>query len=616
MSDTAPYYMEITEKAMTLVRQGRFHDAISMLEEVYEVALENDEHYALLLICQDLGLVYIERVELDKALVWLNRAYALSIEQSMELNQAAIAGNFGQVHFVKGDLDLALDWYLKAHAIFSPRGHNAIGAVAMNIAMVYTAKGDFPLSLEWYYKALQSFTTQDYWFGLAKVGGAIGDLYYETGDYEQAIEWYTEALNLYIENDSEAGIALKHSQIGQALMKLGNVDAAIRDLERGIQLSEKNDLQRELVVGHRLYAEALVSQGRFHEAGKHIEIAMPVIKKLKLQSEMCDSLAVLADVDRSEGKDDEAIAKLDEAIVIASAAGTDPQLRALHERLYKIKHDRDPKAALQHLEKVMELKDRMLGEQKQRRLALLEMEHKLDEERREIQVQMEQDKQLREQQRALLTNMMPVSIADRLMRETSMIADQHQDVAIMFIDLVNFTGLASNVPPTYVVYILNQIFEWCDEIIRRYGLTKVKTIGDAYLAIAGAPDAMDDPVSVMARAALDIRDFLEKADIYIPEELRTTSTAGLPEINARIGLNVGSLTAGVIGKERMAYDVWGDAVNVAARMEQTSETGRIHMSEAFAERCRNVPGLTVIPRGQLNIKGKGLMETFWLERGS
>jgi adenylate cyclase len=603
-------------EAIDLARLGKIKEAVVRLESLYEEAIKHDLDHALARVCEDLGIVYVERSEFNKAIIWLDRAQAISTDLGIEGRLASVTANKARVYHMQGELDQAITWYMDAHKRLSEIGHQlGIGGLEMNIALVYQQRGDFPLSLEWYYKALESFNAHDYWYGLAKVRGAIGDLYYDTADYEQAIEWYFQALGHYKQHHNDAGASLKHSQIGQALMKLGRVDEAIEELHRGVMISEQHDAHRDLVVALRLQGEAFVLCKQYDDAQSVIERALPLARKLGLQSEIIDCLAVLADLDAVYERPSEAVGKLEEAVVMAETLGHDQQLRYLHERLHRIKRTSDPAAALRHLEKVMELREFMLGEQKQRRLALLEMEHKLSEERKEIESQLEQDRALREQQRALLTNMMPEVIADRLMSEEGMIADSHDNVSILFLDLVNFTGLASHVSPAVVVHVLNQIFQTCDEVVRALGITKIKTSGDAYLAIAGAPHAMENSAVVMAHAALTIRDRLAALHISIPSEFGDSSAIDtLQFIEARLGLNFGSITAGVIGDDRKAYDVWGDAVNVAARMEQTSETGRIQASEHFVQQIKDETSIRCILRGEVAVKGKGTMQTYWLER--
>ncbi|WP_235930296.1 adenylate/guanylate cyclase domain-containing protein [Sulfitobacter sediminilitoris] len=200
----------------------------------------------------------------------------------------------------------------------------------------------------------------------------------------------------------------------------------------------------------------------------------------------------------------------------------------------------------------------------------------------------------------LLLNILPRPIADRLKRSKGMIADDHDKVAILFADIAGFTDISDKMPPAEVVKLLNEVFSTCDALADRYGVEKIKTIGDAYMVVAGLPGSKGDPEEVAARLALDIE--RKMWEIRAPH-------SGEP-IKMRIGINSGRVVAGIIGQRKFAYDLWGDAVNVAARMEATGEPGRIQTPEAMAQALAT--RFEFEPRGEIEVKGKGRMRTSFL----
>ena len=200
----------------------------------------------------------------------------------------------------------------------------------------------------------------------------------------------------------------------------------------------------------------------------------------------------------------------------------------------------------------------------------------------------------------LLLNILPEKIAKRLKTTPEMIADDRDRVAILFVDIVGFTSISGRLPPTKVVTLLNNVFNAIDELVAKYGLEKIKTIGDAYMVAAGLPDPIDDPEAKIARLALDIIEIMHR--FREPE-------SGEP-LAVRIGLNSGRVVAGVIGNRKFAYDLWGDAVNVAARMEERGEPGRIQVTDTFADRLRD--RFVFEARGGIEVKGKGLVRTSFL----
>jgi class 3 adenylate cyclase len=206
-----------------------------------------------------------------------------------------------------------------------------------------------------------------------------------------------------------------------------------------------------------------------------------------------------------------------------------------------------------------------------------------------------------EQDRAenLLLNILPRSIADRLRADSSTIADQFAEASILFADVVDFTPLSDRLQPAEVVGILDRLFTHFDSLADRYGVEKIKTIGDCYMVAAGVPTPRADHARVMARMALDMR-----------EAMRSRDAVGHLGLELRIGINSGPVVAGVIGRKRFLYDLWGDAVNMASRMESQGMPGRIQVTRATYELLRDEFDLE--PRGTVPIKGKGDVETWYL----
>jgi class 3 adenylate cyclase len=182
-------------------------------------------------------------------------------------------------------------------------------------------------------------------------------------------------------------------------------------------------------------------------------------------------------------------------------------------------------------------------------------------------------------------------------------------------DLVGFTSLSSIAPPKQLVYLLDTIFTKADEVVESFGLEKIKTIGDGYLAVANVTTPLEHHQKATALASLKLLETMRDFTVNIPTELGETDWINnMNDIEIRIGIHTGEVVAGIIGKNKYTYDLWGDAVNVASRMESNSEPGRIHVSDEFAESIENNPEFSLISRGEISIKGKGTMKTFWLEK--
>jgi class 3 adenylate cyclase len=216
-------------------------------------------------------------------------------------------------------------------------------------------------------------------------------------------------------------------------------------------------------------------------------------------------------------------------------------------------------------------------------------------------------KELREEKEKseqLLLNVLPDQIAERLKQGEQPIADLFDEASVIFIDIVDFTVLSAKSTPQKMVNILNDVFTEFDKIAAKHGLEKIKTIGDCYMAAAGIPIHRPDHAEAIAKMAIES---MEKMNGYITEDGH--------EIKFRVGLDCGPIVAGVIGKQKFIYDLWGDMVNTASRMETNGIIGRIQCTERFKDKLgirSEELGIKLEERGEIEVKGKGMMKTFFI----
>lgn len=206
-----------------------------------------------------------------------------------------------------------------------------------------------------------------------------------------------------------------------------------------------------------------------------------------------------------------------------------------------------------------------------------------------------------EKSERLLLNILPSAIADRLKQEPQAIADGFAEATVLFADVVGFTEMSGQLPPTEVVARLNRIFSRFDNLAEKHGLEKIKTIGDAYMVVGGLPHPRKDHAAAIADMALDMQKTIEQLNQETGETIRM-----------RIGINSGPVVAGVIGIKKFIYDLWGDTVNIASRMESQGKPGQIQVTEATYQQLQATHRFE--ERGIVHIKGKGDMKTYWLKQ--
>jgi len=199
---------------------------------------------------------------------------------------------------------------------------------------------------------------------------------------------------------------------------------------------------------------------------------------------------------------------------------------------------------------------------------------------------------------SLLLNILPKDIAAILKNENRIIADQFENASILFADVVNSTPMSASMSPTELVELLNEVYSHFDTLVEKYDLEKIKTIGDCYMVAAGVPRRRADHAIAITQLALDIRDYVSKHEFHGHQ------------LKFRIGINSGSVVAGVIGKKKFAYDLWGDAVNTASRMESHGSGGFIQITEDTYNIVSN--DFNCESRGKVNVKGKGEINVWYV----
>ena len=208
-----------------------------------------------------------------------------------------------------------------------------------------------------------------------------------------------------------------------------------------------------------------------------------------------------------------------------------------------------------------------------------------------------------ERSEALLANMLPASIADRLKEndrgDRGLIADKYDEASVLFADIVGFTERASSTAPADLVRFLDKLYSAFDALVDKHGLEKIKVSGDSYMVVSGVPRPRPDHVEALADFAIEMAD--------VASGLKDPH--GLP-VPLRVGMACGPVVAGVVGSRRFFYDVWGDAVNVASRMESTDSVGRIQVPEDVYQRLKD--DFVLQERGHIEVKGKGIMRTWYL----
>lgn len=233
-----------------------------------------------------------------------------------------------------------------------------------------------------------------------------------------------------------------------------------------------------------------------------------------------------------------------------------------------------------------------------------QLEEKVRQRTQEIEKQKELIEAAKSQSDALLLNILPGEIAEELKKFGKSYARKHEQVSVLFSDIKGFTSIAEKLTPVKLVTQLDEVFGAFDNIIAKYGMEKIKTIGDAYMCASGLPQSDSENAVKSVRAALDMLEFIKEFGAG-------NKIQNLPVFEIRIGIHTGPLVAGVVGLRKFAYDIWGDAVNLAAQMEQHSEAGKVNISGMTYSLVKDAFNCTY--RGKVEAKSKGEIDMYFVD---
>ncbi|MBK9247770.1 MAG: tetratricopeptide repeat protein [Ignavibacteria bacterium] len=513
-----------------------------------------------------LGNIARLRGEFYLALEHFNTVLQINLELNYQEALAKVYGSIGLIYRNLSDYPSALNNLQKALDIDEKfNNKRGLAGTFHNIGNVYLNLSDSPRALEYFLKALALNEELGRKDGMAANFGSIGNIYGQSAEYEQALENYTRAFAINTELGRKSGIASNYGN-------LGLVHKHMNDFARALEYLQK----------------ALASH---EELGNISGIAITFGNIGTLYSETSwDGFDI--------GKAEEFLLK---AIELCSTLGAKNNMYAFHKSLAEVYEQEERwKESQIHFKQYHFIEKEVLTEEAKKQAEVQDYQRKEAEREKTLAIARARAQATDD----ILANILPSTIIERLIKGEKKIADTHESVSVLFVDIVGFTELSARIPANELIDVLDIVFTRFDTICKKNGLEKIKTIGDAYMAVCGAPIAHANHAEQVAKAALEML-----------EECTITGQFSIPiNIEYRIGLHSGSVVAGVIGENKYSYDLWGDAVNTASRMESHGEAGKIHVSEDFvnAVGADNYLPLHFTPRGMMDIKGKGKMKTYFL----
>lgn len=607
-----------------------------------------------------MGVVAEERGQLDSAIAYYSRARQIRENLGDKLGVASLYNNIGNVYEMQGRYDEALKAHRTSLRIAEQeKDTSRIARSHLNIGGVMENAGLFQEAHDEVNKARLIFEKLGDKPRLAGAYTLLGHLRLELEMHQEARRWYRSALSLREQLGNEDKIAASLSDLGVALDKLEQPDSsrlAVSYFQRALNIRKKLDDHTGMAAVYNNLGEAHKHLGDYAIAINYLQKARDIYLRTKDRPGLMEVYNTWGDVLARQGNYAEALGMVQQYAEIAESTQNERYILRSYKDLakiyagqnnwekayeYQVKYDKMRfeklnEASLRTFEQREVLysegkKDLEIERQKQ---ILLERDAKLARNKtfnayligsaialilllawffnrsrirartnRELEAKNALIEQERQRADQLLTNILPEQTARELMLHNSVQPVRYESVSVLFTDFKGFTQIAENLSPEDLVAELDECFRRFDAIVLQYGLEKIKTIGDSYMCAGGLPLPNETHPFDAVRAALDMQATLAELSAQKQRE-------GKPFFTMRIGIHTGPVVAGVVGSHKFAYDIWGDTVNTAARMEQSGEPGKINLSGATHALVKNRFPCTF--RGKISAKNKGEIEMYFV----
>ena len=512
----------------------------------------------------------------------------------------------------------------------------------LNRGVGWRYKANYSKALENLFKSLELAEELDVEEEIGVVNIELGNVYSESGNNELAGVYYSRGLDILREGKDELLFGKGLFNLADEMFKKGMIDSSLVYTEEAQLIFQKYEdtLAEAYSLGNlgMIYAR----KGENQRAERNLSKAIGLLEKVPDYNAITEYLSAMADIYFERGDKMAAIDYAERSLAAAEGYNLRGDLEEIHLKLSEIYDDVGNTAeSFDHFKQYVLYKDSIRNVQSVEEMANLRTDFELARKQTEVDLLNEQKanqrniviataialflimllafglyrrnryigrtKKIIEKEKLrsddLLLNILPQETAVELKEKGKVSAKRFDAVSILFTDFRNFTHYAESLPPEELVKTVDFYFSKFDEIVELHNLEKIKTVGDAYMCAAGVPFPVEDHASKIVLAACDMLAFVKEA--------HHNNSEGNTRFDIRVGINSGPVVAGVVGSKKWAYDIWGDAVNIAARMETCSELGKINISENTYELVKDKFDCEY--RGEIMVKNKGMMKMYFVE---
>ena len=591
----------------------------------------------------------------DTALYFATQARSLAVKLNYQMGIANACLNIGIVLKNRGNFNTALKNSNDALVIFDQLLQAAEGnekkeikskilkfkaLTLKNIGVIYGTQGNYPEAFKYTLSSLKISEEIGDKMGIGRTSGNIGYAYFLQGNYPEALKYTQASLKIKEEIGDKIGIALCYDNFGQIYEAQGNYPEALKNQLAGLKIQEEIGDKHGIANSYGNLGKINMEQSNYPEALKNLFVSLQIYTELDDRGEIAINFNQIGKIYLKQKKTKEATEYLNKGLCLAKEIGSLEDIKTSYAGLAELDSAQGNFVqSLKHYKMSMIIRDSMFNQENTKKIMQYEFDKKEELERAEqenkdalVLKELQRQKLVRNgfiggfivvllfavvffRQRnkikdgknrsdELLLNILPYNVAEELKQTGHCQAKTFSMVTVMFTDFKDFTSVSERVSAELLVDEINFCFSAFDQIIQKYKVEKIKTVGDAYLCVSGLPVLSYSHAIDMVNAAIEIRDFMvsrkkEKEDRgEIPFELR-------------LGIHTGPVVAGIVGLKKFQYDIWGDTVNLAARMESSGEVGQVNISGTTYDLVKGK--FNCIHRGKIQAKNKGEIDMYFVE---
>jgi len=562
-----------------------------------------------------------------------------------KMSQIRSYTNMGIVHRQQGDFPESLKNHAASMTVSDEIGDKKTkGGSYINVGSIYWEQNNYPEALKNYFAGLKLLEEIDFKPWIANAYANIGVIYSEQHNYSEALKYLESGKKIKEEIGDKRGVANSYLNIGSTYDALGNKAEALKMFQAALLLYNEIGDKKNISNANMNIGSSYSDMGNYPEALNYLEESLKMKKEIGDKEGIASASNALGTVYFKQGKYDMAKKYFTDALALSTEIEIMDGKEVAYSGLAAVDSATGNwKAAFEHHKLKIAYRDSTLNEENTKKTVQLQMQYDFD--KKEAQTKAEQDKKdavaLKELQKQklvrngfmggfavvllfagvfftqrnkikkgkqrsdeLLLNILPAEVAEELKYKGSADAKQFDEVTVMFTDFKGFTQISEKLTPTELVSEIHTCFKAFDNIITKYNIEKIKTIGDAYMCAGGLPVTNTTNAVDVVNAAMEIQQFMQ-------QHLQQRQKENKPLFEIRIGVHTGSVVAGIVGVKKFAYDIWGDTVNIASRMESSGEAGKVNISGSTYELVKDK--FTCIHRGKILAKNKGEIDMYFVE---